>query len=537
MPALPVPGDVLGRHRITRELGQGPDGASFLAEPSDGSEAVVLKALVEKEPLTVQSRDAIAEDFRALAGLRSDRIITPKAARNGDGIFWLIYPYQAGGSLAEHLAEGGRLERADAVAVCNDIATALAAAHSIGITHGGVKPTNVFLAADETGLVARLSDFGGRLRAVDWEGSPEARLAQSEYAAPETLVNGEISARSDLYSLGCLLHVMLVGRTSLAVAKDSLGATIAIPENDAVDRDLNVLLAALLHGDPAHRPLDAAAVRESLTSLGQQVHAEPAAVVVPEKPADASTPDPLVVAAAAMDGSVPVSPAAADRRGTSSRLPRALSGRTVIAAAVAAVVVVGGAVWLLNRDNTSPASNAVEPTATPAASATTGAAAVVKVRAQPAYRAVRFRVDSGDKAAQVRRDGSWRAVRGGTVIVPTTKGSQQACVQVRIAGTTSTTKSCGQSQAPALGMDPVGACTISGTSYDHCYELTLAGFAPGSVKVQSAAADAQGVMQHYTDDVTIDNTGHGRDPARFGTSKPATVQISVDGVVKSLSIG
>jgi hypothetical protein len=83
----------------------------------------------------------------------------------------------------------------------------------------------------------------------------------------------------------------------------------------------------------------------------------------------------------------------------------------------------------------------------------------------------------------------------------------------------------------------VGACSIGTTQYSHCYELSLAGFKPGPIKVQSAAKDAQGVTQHYTDDVTIDSTGHGRDQARFGTSVAATVQISVEGIDKSFSIG
>src|SRR5690348_10141773 len=203
MPSLPDPGTLLGGHRIVRRLGVGPTGASFEAVSEETGESVVLKALVERRPLTLEEREAITADFRALAALRSDRLVTPRAAGEGDGLFWLIYPLERGDSLAENLAADGALDRSEAIAVGRELAVALAQAHAVGIVHGAVKPTNIFVNPENSGALTQLVDFGARLRAVDWQTGPGPDAPGSECAAPETLARGVRDARSDVYSLGC----------------------------------------------------------------------------------------------------------------------------------------------------------------------------------------------------------------------------------------------------------------------------------------------------------------------------------------------
>ena len=541
MPAMPEPGAVLGGHRIVRELGVGPGGASYQAVAESTGKTVVLKALVESAPLTPAVREAISTDFRALASLRSERIVTPRAAGEANGLFWLIYPFEEAGSLGEHLAVGGPLVRSDAIAVCLDLATALGQAHAAGITHGGVKPTNVFFASDGSGALAKITDFGSRLRAIDWQGTPEAKLAQSDYAAPETLSRGVRDVRADVYSLGCVLHAMLVGSSPSEATTDALAGTPKIPENDAVDRDLNRLLSTMLDPEPARRPEDMVAVHQALTTLGRETAVAPepvaAAATAPaaESESESAPANPLEVAAAAMDGSSPATSGRAGRGIGAVILGR--GARRVGAAAIGAAVVIALLAWWTHRDKddtTSPSASS------PTVSATSGesaAAAPLKVRARPAYRSVVFTVAADGRDTQVLLAEKWKRVTDGKVTVPTSAGSEKACVRIRLADGGTPVHTCGTSQPPQLAMQPVGACTIGTTQYTHCYELTLAGFKPGPLKVQSAAADAQGVTQHYTDDVTIDDTGHGRDQARFGTSTPATVAITVDGINRSFSIG
>ncbi len=545
MPAMPEPGAVLGGHRIVRELGVGPGGASYEAIAESTGKTVVLKALVESAPLPAAVREAISTDFRALASLRSERIVTPRAAGEADGLFWLIYPFEEAGSLGEHLAAGGPLVRSDAIAVALDLTSGLGQAHAAGITHGGVKPTNVFFASDGSGALAKITDFGSRLRSIDWQGTPEAKLAQSGYAAPESLSRGVYDVRADIYSLGCVLYAMLVGGSPADNATDAFAVTPKIAENDAVDRDLNRLLATMLDPDPGKRPADMVAVHEALTSLGREPEAapEPVAAVAPIVPviatgAEESGPaNPLDVLAAAIEtGTTPTG--AAKGAGVGALLAGRGARRAGVAA-VGAVAVVALLAWWTHRDNGDADAPAADKTpSAPATSADSSpAAAPLKVRARPGYRAVAFIVSADGRDTEVLQGKTWQPVQNDKVTLSTAAGSQRACAQIRLAGGGTPVRTCGTSQAPELAMEPVGACTIGTTPYTHCYELTLAGFKPGPIKVQSSAADAQGVMQHYTDDVTIDGTGHGRDQARFGTSNPATVQITVAGINKSFSIG
>jgi hypothetical protein len=534
MPSLPDPGTLLGGHRIVRRLGVGPTGASFEAVAEETGESVVLKALVERRPLTLEEREAITADFRALAALRSDRLVTPRAAGEGDGLFWLIYPFERGDSLAENLAADGALDRSEAIAVGRELAVALAQAHAVGIVHGAVKPTNIFVNRENSGALAQLADFGARLRAVDWQTGPGPDAPSSECAAPETLARGVRDARGDVYSLGCVLHALLSGHLP-AQGRPALG----LPERDAVDRDLSALLHKMLDPDPDGRPQDMATVQHELDRLGRIVAAAPPdAPVEPavNRPDIGGGADPLRVAAAAMDAGGPRSgtpPAAPDR----DRLRMGAGALRVLAGLLAIAVVIALVAWLSSRTRDAAArAPGPGPTASSSATSSPQPAAPATVTARPAYRAVRFVVNSHGQPAQYLRAGVWQSVTRRAVTVPTSRGAQRVCLKVRVEGAP-TARECGTSRPPELAMNPLGACSIGTTHYDHCYELVLAGFRPGPLKVHSSAKDAQGVLRSYTDDVTIDDTGRGTDPARFGTSTPATVQILVGGIDKAFTIG
>lgn len=531
MPSLPDPGTLLGGHRIVRRLGVGPTGASFEAVSEATGESVVLKALVETRPLTLAEREAITADFRALAALRSDRIVTPRAAGESDGLFWLVYPFERGDSLAENLEADGALDRSEAIAVGRELAVALAQAHAVGIVHGAVKPTNVFVNPENSGALTQLADFGARLRAVGWQATAGADPG-SECAAPETLARGARDARSDVYSLGCVLHALLLGQLPAQGQQ-----TPGLPERDEADRELSALLHKMLDRDPDRRPPDMATVQHELDRIGR------IAAAVPAEPAERRTEigggaDPLRVAAAAMDAGpgprMDAEPPAASGR---TRLHVGAGWMRVLAGLLAVAVVIALVAWLTHRTRDTAATTPESSPATTSASAHPAAPVPpANVTARPAYRAVRFVVKSHGRPAQYLRLGVWQPVTGSAVTVPTARGAQRTCLKVRVEGAP-TTRSCGTSRPPDVAMNPVGSCSIGALKYDHCYELALAGFRTGALKVHSSAKDAQGVLRSYTDDVTIDGTGRGTDPARFGTSTPANVQISVDGIDKVFPIG
>ena len=109
------------------------------------------------------------------------------------------------------LSEDGRLRPYRAIDVCRQIAGALDAAHAQGLIHRDVKPANVLIA----GRIAYLTDFGLTKRIA----GTTAPLTQAgdvvgtiHYTAPEQIEGREVTARSDVYSLGCVLYHCLTGR-------------------------------------------------------------------------------------------------------------------------------------------------------------------------------------------------------------------------------------------------------------------------------------------------------------------------------------
>ena len=134
------------------------------------------------------------------------------------GSLWISMELLEGQTLAELLQTEGALSAFRAVRIIRQVLTGLAAAHQAGVLHRDLKPSNVFLCrpAGFKEDHAKLLDFGLAIR----ETNPEAITAEDHvvgtvgYMSPEQSTGQPVDARSDLYSVGVLLHEMLFGRTT-----------------------------------------------------------------------------------------------------------------------------------------------------------------------------------------------------------------------------------------------------------------------------------------------------------------------------------
>ncbi|WP_409180052.1 serine/threonine-protein kinase [Amycolatopsis sp. VS8301801F10] len=219
----------------------------------------------------VLDRDTAARfdrERKALAAVRGERAILPvdEAGELPGGRLGLrmeLCPR----SLAQLL--DGQLPVRDVLAVGWTVSAALAAAHQVGVVHGGVTPHNVLLR--RSGELA-LADFGLALR----RRFPRDPLHAVDYAAPETLRDDALSEASDLYGLGAVLYTALTGSSPfprhtgqqraeriLQVFRDPV-PPIRVP---AAPPALTDLIGRLLAKDPADRPQDPAAVAETLERL------------------------------------------------------------------------------------------------------------------------------------------------------------------------------------------------------------------------------------------------------------------------------
>ena len=188
------------RYRVVGPLGRGGMGEVWRADDLKLRQAVALKFLPEK-----LSRDAemLARFHREVRTAR--RVSHPNVCRVFDigetgGSHFLSMEYIDGEDLSSLLRRIGRLPEDKAVEVARQICAGLAAAHDEGVLHRDLKPANVMI--DGRGR-ARITDFGLAGLADEITGR-DISSGTPAYMAPEQLTGKEVSARSDIYSLGLL---------------------------------------------------------------------------------------------------------------------------------------------------------------------------------------------------------------------------------------------------------------------------------------------------------------------------------------------
>ncbi|HLL69448.1 MAG TPA: protein kinase [Micromonosporaceae bacterium] len=194
-------------------------------------------------------------------------------------------------SLTELIESFGPLSVSDTLALGSALATALAAAHRIGVVHGGVTPGNVLFRPSGEPV---LSDFGSTLR----QAFPRDPTLSVSFTAPETVRDGTVDVRSDLYGLGAVLYLALSGRPPYHGPPGErpgeqllrvLGAPVPSLDRDDLPPTLAQLVSVLLSKDPQARPGDAGAVAEQLEAMGEPAPASPAPIP-PDQEAAVSPP-------------------------------------------------------------------------------------------------------------------------------------------------------------------------------------------------------------------------------------------------------
>jgi tRNA A-37 threonylcarbamoyl transferase component Bud32 len=120
-----------------------------------------------------------------------------------------------GESLKDLLHERGYLTVPEVIDLFMQICAGLACAHQHGIVHRDIKPSNIMLTAHETGLVAKVVDFGlAKMIHVDVHLTSTGEVLGSPlYMSPEQCMGGQLDHRTDIYSLGCVLYECLSGET------------------------------------------------------------------------------------------------------------------------------------------------------------------------------------------------------------------------------------------------------------------------------------------------------------------------------------
>jgi serine/threonine-protein kinase len=379
--ADPLVGQVLDeRYRVQARIAQGGMATVYVGHDTKLERTVALKVmhanLVGDEEFV---RRFIAEAKHA-AALSHPSVVAVYDQGTSKGHVFLAMEYVPGRTLRALLTERGRLGPRQALEIMQPVLAALGAAHRTGLVHRDVKPENVLLNAD--GRI-KVADFGlARTESASKQTKTGMLIGTVGYLAPEQVVSGDADARTDVYAAGIMLFELLTGRqphqggTPLSVAYKHVNEAVPLPSSviPGMPPQVDALVASTTNRDPARRPSDAihfhSAAGEVYRTLPHDID-ESLAGVSPVPPAAATTP--------ALPGpSIPDGATQTFSAGSGTQMlgphtmaiPRDEQGETppparlrdrlltppgrygVIAAAVVAVLLLGGLVWAVTVGNT-----------------------------------------------------------------------------------------------------------------------------------------------------------------------------------------
>jgi serine/threonine-protein kinase len=258
---------ILDRYRLLERLAVGGSAEVWRARDEQLERDVAVKRLHPHLMTDEASRRRLVAEARAAAGLAHPAIVEIYDVDDTGESPALVMELVDGESLATRIAREGPLASSEAVAVAADVGEALFRAHQRGVIHRDVKPGNVLLSADGR---TRLVDFGiAHSLAIASERLTMAGtvIGSLHSMAPEQLVGGPITPRTDLYGLGAVLYESLTGRPPYAESSPIALAEAqraGPPPMDGIDSALAAAIASCLAFDPDARPLHAGALAEAL---------------------------------------------------------------------------------------------------------------------------------------------------------------------------------------------------------------------------------------------------------------------------------
>ncbi|MDF2692912.1 MAG: serine/threonine protein kinase [Labilithrix sp.] len=360
---------VAGRYRVEGRLGAGGMGIVVAAQHLELGTRVALKLL---RSVDAADRGRFDREARAASKLESEHVARVlDVGETADGIPYLVMEHLTGTDLADRLAAGGPLPVETAVTYVLETCEGLAEAHALGIVHRDLKPSNLFAVKRRDGSeIIKVLDFGISKLTEPLEDTSrpptitDAKVVMGSipYMSPEQLQSStRVDFRSDVWSLGIVLHELVTGRrpfegqnATAVAARIAASEPMRLREVRAdAPRELEEVILRCLAKDPSRRYPNLAAFARALAPLAParaQASIDRVRRLLGSSPDEARRNDPTTSA-----------PAASSRRRSRARL---------VPGVLVAVVIVACAAWMW-RSSSSLAPPSVE---SPASGAVVGAA-------------------------------------------------------------------------------------------------------------------------------------------------------------------
>jgi serine/threonine-protein kinase len=248
----------IGKYRVIEELGGGPTGETYRARDAFRNREFAVKVLKTVPGLTAGAKEQFCGHLSSCAELSHRHIAKVHDLGEVDEGIFVATEWLSGIDLRRFLQQNRDLPLDQKLAVIAQVAEGLAFAHSRGIAHGNLKPSNIFVDASRD---VAILDFGVAkwLAALLKAGSrPEGLVAN--YLAPEQVLGQPFDARSDIFALGLMLYELACGKYPFSADPGLIPREIVHSEPELlrkldaqVPEELEQLVARALKKDPAQR--------------------------------------------------------------------------------------------------------------------------------------------------------------------------------------------------------------------------------------------------------------------------------------------
>lgn len=270
------------RYKILEPIGAGGSSQVYLAQDTALGRQVAVKVLDPAAAGDQVLRRLFVKEARALAQLSHPNIVGVFDVGEVDGLPFIVMEYVEGTSLKQRIERSGALPVSDAIRFTDEIAAGLNFAHSRGIVHADLKPSNVMLDKDDH---AKICDFGIARTPQEDADSPQL-FATALYVAPERVEGRPASVASDVYGLGLVLYEMLVGKppftssNAAVLLRDHVVRPPVPPSHlrPSLPKELDAIVLKALAKDPGLRFQRASELGTALQSLD---HSASTAVTAP----------------------------------------------------------------------------------------------------------------------------------------------------------------------------------------------------------------------------------------------------------------
>lgn len=271
-----------GRYQLTRVVGSGGMATIYAAIDLRLDRQVAVKVMHSHLAQDEQFVSRFIREAKAAASLSHPNIVAVLDQgwnQGGAPCVFIVMELIEGATLRDYIIEQGALSTERALSIITPVASALAAAHKLGIVHRDIKPENILVSKE--GRI-KIADFGlarGALLGNTMTAESSVILGSVSYLSPEQVQRGVADARSDIYSLGIVLFEILTGQKPyqgedpVQVAIKHVNERVPAPSTikPGLSIEIDQLVLSTTDIDPDKRPRDAVILLEKLRELSEKL--------------------------------------------------------------------------------------------------------------------------------------------------------------------------------------------------------------------------------------------------------------------------